>query len=382
MEMADNGAFSDHSASDGEHGAIPSGCYAFIMRSLVCVSLLVFLGAVACSGVGDAPRPGQAQGGTAAGGASGASILPGSGTSSSAGSGSTGMTQGGTTTGGSTGQAGSPANGGSAPDNKTANVITWVPPYRVDESKQQLAATFDGITMADGLSFLALQFWLTDGASAQLYQVSEAEVTWFHDWARQHGVKVLLCVHNNPGDWNWPEAVRAFKDNRDAFAANLVSQVMSRDLDGVDLDLEGIIEPTQDDQASYRLFVETLSKALRPLGKTLTLDSFHGQWNAPNWNWWPDLFPFVDGITSMGYEQSGMGVDYQELVDHATTAPRKLMIGVPSYQGTWLNHSVGEQLGWIGQQSQAGTAIWDASLMAAEWRQRAVWDQLKAIKSR
>jgi hypothetical protein len=282
------------------------------------------------------------------------------------------------TTGGSVGQAGAPITGG---DGK-AHVITWVPPYHIAEAKQQLAASFDGAGMADGLSFLALQFWITDGASTRLDQVTEADVAWFHDWARQHGVKILLCVDNNTGEWNWPEAVRAFKDNRDAFAQHLVSQVTTRDFDGVDLDFEGIIEPTADDQSSHEQFVQTLSNALHPLGKVLTLDSFHGQWNAPNWNWWPDLLPLVDGITSMGYEQSGMGLDYQELVDHAAAAPQKLMIGVPSYQGTWQNHTVTEQLGWLLQQGHVGTAIWDASLSAAEWRTRGVWDQLKAIKAR
>jgi hypothetical protein len=43
---------------------------------------------------------------------------------------------------------------------------------------------------------------------------------------------------------------------------------------------------------------------------------------------------------------------------------------------------VTEQLGWLLQQGQVGTAIWDAALMAPEWRQRAVWDQLKQIKAR
>ena len=273
--------------------------------------------------------------------------------------------------------------GGAAPSgDANAHVITWVPPYHLVESKQQLAANFSGAGMADGLSFLALQFWITDGAGTRLDQVTEADITWFHDWARQHGVKILLCVDNNTGEWNWPEAIRAIKDNREAFAQHLVSQVGTRDFDGVDLDLEGIIAPTADDQASYLEFVQTLSAALKSTGKVLTLDSFHGMWNAPNWSWWPELLPLVDGITSMGYETSGMGVDYQELVDHAALAPQKLMIGVPSYQGTWLGHTVTEQLGWLQQQGQVGTAIWDASLSAAEWRQRGVWDQLKAIKSR
>lgn len=263
-----------------------------------------------------------------------------------------------------------------------AHVITWVPPYRVDESKQQLAANFGAASMADGLSYLALQFSITDGPGTRLDSVTEADITWFHDWARQHGVKILLCVHNNTGEWNWPEATRSFKDNREAFVQHLVNQVKTRDLDGVDLDLEGIIESTADDQEQYKQLVQALSSALHPLGKVLTMDSFHGQYNAPNYNWWPDLLPLVDGITSMGYEQSGMGVDYEDLVAHATVAPKKLMIGVPSYQGTWQNHTVTEQLDWIQKQSQAGTAIWDASLRAVEWQQASVWQQLKAIKSR
>ncbi len=350
------------------------------MRVLASIGLLALLGSSGCSGAEDGPRPSTAGAGTG-----GTPTLPAGGSTTSI-AGSTASGGAGTTSGGAppVTTAGAPGQGGQAPvTSGKAHVTTWVPPYLVKESKQQLGASFDSATMADGLSFLALQFWLTDGPATRLDQVTEGDISWFHDWARQHGVKILLCVDNNlNNDWNWPEAVRAFKTNREAFSAHLVSQVMTRDFDGVDLDLEGIIEATADDQASYLAFVQTLASALHPQGKVLTLDSFHGQWNAPNWNWWPDLLPHVDGITSMGYEQSGMGVDYQELADHAAVAPNKLMIGVPSYQGTWLGHSVTDQLGWILQQGHVGTAIWDASLRAPEWRQRGVWDQLKAIKSR
>lgn len=352
------------------------------MRGVACVSLWVLLGTMACSSE-DGSRD-------ATGGAGGASATGSGGTGFPV-AGSTGVA-GGFVSGGSTGIAGAPvgnggavAQGGAPPvgnGDGNAHVMTWVPPYHVNEAKQQLGASFDGTGMADGLSYLGLQFWLTDGPNAKLHQVSEADVTWFHDWARQKGVKILLCVHNNTGDWNWPEAQRAFKANGAAFAQSLISQVMSRDFDGVDLDLEGIVEATADDQQAYKQLVQTLSSALHPLGKVLTIDSFHGQWNAPNWNWWPDLLPLVDGITSMGYEQSGMDTDYQTLVDHAAAAPEKLMIGVPSYQGTWLNHPVGEQLGWLVKQGKVGTAIWDASLQAPEWRQKSVWEQLKTIKAR
>ena len=345
-------------------------------------AMVVFavFGGLACSGGQEGPRP-AASGGEA--GASGAPGVNGGSPNTTAGAstaGTPGMSGGSSpvVSGGSTGQGGAPVVGPSL----GANVMTWVPPYHVAESRQQLSANFGGATMADGLSFLALQFWLTDGPATRLDQATEADVSWFHDWARQHGVKILLCVHNNTGDWNWPEAGRSFRDNRDAFVVHLLSEVQRRDFDGVDLDLEGIIEPTAEDAQGYRALVQALADGLHPQGKVLTMDSFHGQWNAPNWNWWPDLLPLVDGITSMGYEQSGLNVDYQELVDHAAVAPQKLMIGVPSYQGTWQGHSVTEHLDWLVQQGQVGTSIWDASLSALEWQQRGVWDQLKTIKTR
>ncbi|HEX2871381.1 MAG TPA: hypothetical protein VHP33_09000 [Polyangiaceae bacterium] len=92
------------------------------------------------------------------------------------------------------------------------------------------------------------------------------------------------------------------------------------------------------DRQSYLAFVQTLSSKLRPLGKTLTLDSFHSKWNAPNWDWWPALLPLVDGITSMGYETSGMGVDYQELVDHAALAPSCALASLGIRSGRPLHH--------------------------------------------
>lgn len=342
---------------------------------MAAIAMLV-LGNVGCSDGQEGARP--------LGGAAGASST---GAASSGGLGGAATVTAGAAPVGSGGSApvAGGASGGSAPvasADSGAHVMTWVPTYRVAEAKQQLAASFDGVSVAGGLSYLGLQFWLTDGPSTQLRDVSEADVTWFQDWGRQHGVKVLLCVHNHDGDWNWPEALRSFRDNRDAFAAHLLSEVQRRGLDGVDLDLEGIVDSPPEEAEAYRQLVQLLSDGLHPLGKVLTVDSFHGKWNAPNWSWWPDLLPLVDGITSMGYEQSGMDVDYATLVEHAALAPHKLMIGVPSYQGVWQNRSVTEQLGWLVQQGQVGTAIWDAALMAPEWRQRAVWEQLATIKAR
>jgi hypothetical protein len=74
--------------------------------------------------------------------------------------------------------------------------------------------------MKDGLTWLALQFWVTDGPRVvQDGNVAGAgfddKVKWFRDWGRQHGVKVTLCVTDYVGGWNWNEARRSFNDNRD-----------------------------------------------------------------------------------------------------------------------------------------------------------------------
>jgi hypothetical protein len=270
------------------------------MRALACGSVLAVLVLLGCSGSSsDEPRGGSA--GSSGAGVAGTPGAAGSSTTAGVNAGGTPSVAGSPATGG-TNQAGTPATGGggSGPvvgDGKSHN-ISWVSRYWVDEAKQSLSGDFG---MADGLSFLALQFWRVSGATAQLSDVSEENVNWFRDWGKQHNVKVLLCVHNDFGDsWNWGEGVRSFKDNKDAFVQSIASQVQSRDLDGVDIDIEGVIESTPDDQASYLAFMQALSAALKPMGKTVTLASFHGPWNAPIWSWWDDLFPVVDCITSLG----------------------------------------------------------------------------------
>jgi hypothetical protein len=343
----------------------------------------------ACSSYGGAST--GASGGadpSTAGSASGVAGNPGTGGSSASQAGAP-SSSGGTPSGAGgspvVGTAGSTAMGGAggATQSAGAQVLTWVPSYRISESKQRLSAMYGNLSAADGLSRVALQFWVTNGGSVNLSGVNEADVTWFHDWARQHGVQILLCVTNFVGtDWNWGEAQRSFKDNGPAVAASIVSEIAKRDFDGVDIDFEGIVEPTAEDQTAYTQLAKNLAAALHPLGKVVTIDSFYAQYNAPNWNWWPDLLPVVDGITSMGYEKSGLSADYQALTDHAMPSPEKLTLGVPSTQDTWLGNTVNEQLAWIIKQGQIGVGIWDASFHTAGWQTQDTWAQLKAIKAR
>jgi glycosyl hydrolase family 18 (putative chitinase) len=351
-------------------------------------------GVTACSGTGGSDRDVSAAGNAGRGGSanaagntasSGGSAASQAGLSSSLGgmSATAGGSGGASTAGGASSSALGGGSGGGSALSGGAQVLTWVPPYHVSEAKQMLSANFGTLTAGDGLSQLALQFWVTNGGSLTLDSVSEADITWFHDWARQHGVQILLCVDNYVGDgWNWAEAERSFKDNGVAFVASIVSEIAKRDFDGVNVDLEGIVTASADDQTAYTQLAQNLATALHPLGKVVTVDSFHGQWNAPNWNWWPDLLPIVDGITTMGYEQSGLAVDYQTLTDHSMPSPQKLTLGVPGYQDTWQGNTVTDQLAWIVNQGQIGVSIWDASFGAPGWNAQDVWAQLKTIKAR
>jgi hypothetical protein len=268
-------------------------------------------------------------------------------------------------------------------------VITWVAPYRVDASKAMLQRDFGGVGMKDGLTWLALQFWVTDGARVvQDGNVAGAgfddKVKWFRDWGHAHGVKVTLCVTDYVGSWNWPEAVRSFNGNRAAFVKALAAEVERLDLDGVELDLEGTVEATTAESEGFIAFSADLATAMHAKGKTVTVASFAAQWNAPNWKWWPELMKTVDGVTSMGYESAGRasthGYGYPDQKKHAVPAG-KLMIGMPGGNGSWEGNTVMEQLDWVLQDGAVGVGIWDCALDNGAWQTAAVWQRLAKIKA-
>jgi hypothetical protein len=269
-------------------------------------------------------------------------------------------------------------------------VISWVAPYRVDASKAMLQRDFGGgVGMKDGLTWLALQFWVTNGPQVvQDGNVAGAgfddKVKWFRDWGHSHGIKVTLCVTDYVGGWNWQEARRSFNANRDAFVKALVAEADRLQLDGVELDLEGEVETTKEDSVAFIAFSAALAEALHPKGKTVTVASFAAQWNAPNWKWWPELMKSVDGITSMGYESTGRnstnGYAYPDQKKHAPVAG-KLMIGMPGGNGSWEGNTVMEQLDWVLQDGTTGVGIWDCALDNGAWQTAAVWQRLAKIKA-
>jgi hypothetical protein len=258
-------------------------------------------------------------------------------------------------------------------------VSAWVPAYSVVECKTILQKDFGGVGMKDGLTYLPLQFYKPNGAALQRI-ASDADARWFIDWGGKSGIKVLLCVFNYIEDWNWPEAVRSFKDNRTAFVNAVVAECGRLGFHGVDIDFEGP-DVSAADRDAYHLFCAELAGKLHAQGKIVTYATFPAQYNAPNWDWWSAQLATVDGIGTMGYDWSSSDKDYTQQVQHASAAPWKLMIGMPGWLGTWQGLPATTQIDWVVNNGTVGVCIWDANLDSA-WQTAAIWNKLRAIKQK
>ena len=267
-------------------------------------------------------------------------------------------------------------------------VTIWVPPYAVAKSQTELDRSFGDFAIKNAITHVALQFWVPaatgEVARVRNAAVSDERIGALRDWAHAAGIRVMLCVYNGAAKWDWPLARAAFGEHQDAFVQSLRAEVKRLDLDGVDIDLEGP-GSFDADKPAFIAFLAKLSGELKTDGKQLTVDTFQSfKWNAPNQSWWPEIFPLVDAIASMGYDDSGLNApdwrSYAKQKEAAGSAAAKLQIGVPSHKGAWRGNTAAEQLEWIRADGSMGIAIWDAQLQAEPWRDAALWKIIEAIR--
>jgi len=290
-------------------------------------------------------------------------------------------------------EEGQDAKGGSPARHESFSghpVMTWVAAYGIERAKARLDESFGGNGLQNAITHLALQFWIptTDGGVRTTPKggaISDETIALFTRWGHAHGIRVMLCVFNAVDSWDWALARSAFADHPNEFADALLAEVERRDLDGVDIDLEGQ-GSLDDDKAAFVQFIRGLSGKLHARGKQLTVDSFAYHWNAPNQTWWQDLLPLVDGLTSMGYEELSLdGENWRGYPSQKAAAggdAAKLLMGVPSNKGEWQNHPAIEQMEWIAADGGVGAAIWDAQLDAPAWRQNDIWTKIRKISGR
>jgi hypothetical protein len=267
-------------------------------------------------------------------------------------------------------------------------VMTWVAPYSIPKSRARLNESFNGVGMKDGLTHLGLQFWVPakDGGLERAGKhgvITDEIISGFAKWGRTNNVRVLLCVYNGVSGWDWPLARNAFATNAVKFADALVAEVERLNLDGVDMDLEGNGK-FDADKPAYLSFMRDLSAKLRAKKKLLTADTFSHIWNAPNQTWWPELFPLVDAINTMGYEEIGAGADkwraYAAQKAAAGTNAAKLLIGMPGSRDEWQGNKTTEHLNWVLKDGAVGITVWDAELKGATWRTPETWQTIRQIR--
>jgi len=270
-----------------------------------------------------------------------------------------------------------------------ANPVTaWVPSYAVSACKTMLQKDFGGVSMGDALTFLPLQTYVPTSAGTGLTKdMADADVTWFVNWGHQHNIKVLACLWNT-SSYSWSLATNAFRVHQSEFVKALVAECKRINLDGVDLDFEGNDANGQaidnaTDRNAFIAFCDSLVAYLHPLGKVVTVASFSAGSNAPNWNYWPALLPVIDGICTMGYNNSSSNSDYAAQKSHATANLSHFMIGMPGWMANWGGLDVNPQIDWITNNSPVGLGIWDAQLSGGgNWQTAQVWNKIKAIKNK
>jgi PKD repeat protein len=282
---------------------------------------------------------------------------------------------------------------------ETNVIMSWVAPYNISACKTIAQADFGLCDPKDGLTRVGLQFWVpnTNGTIKYSYNggtATDADVAWWTNWGQANGIKILLTVYNNDGSWNWALARSAFATNRTTLVNALLTEVDRLNLDGVDIDFEGI-GSFDADRASFNLFVRELSVGLKQRGKLLTVDSFPYIWNAPNINWWSDWVGYIDNIHSMGYAEiyeGGTGWQkYSAQQNYGIQAgfdSKTVLMGMPAWSSP-SDWGVSSGRGITPQAhvqevrydlpvGSTGIAIWDMQLLG--WQNSDLWCEIAGLK--
>lgn len=160
--------------------------------------------------------------------------------------------------------------------------------------------------------------------------------------AHKAGSKVLVSVGGGvipPCSGDWAELLRP--GSRDKVVRQLIALVDEHDLDGLDIDIEGVILTKIDQAGNYTPFIASLSQALKARGKLLTCatGSYEGGMVPKS------SIPYFDLIGVMAYDSIGptwgpagsehspieqAQRDLQLWIDRGAS-PERIVLGVPYY---------------------------------------------------
>lgn len=300
-------------------------------------------------------------------------------------------------------------------------VTTWVPWWGVGKCKMIL--TDSAMGAGAQIDRLGLPFWgpaleidgedtVVTGAVVKEHNqwttgVSDEDIRWFRDWGRENDVEVLMTIGywmlvNDAMDtetWeiNWELQKKAFHDNQEAFITNMLAIMDSFDLDGIDVDIEGL--------ASYRHeyvgFVRRLADSLHNRGKIITVDVMPSTtfMNA-NTEWWPDFVDCVDAIHVMGYNdvyegsEDGFGGNlennkYSTLIEYGESLgmhSSQIALGMPAWLTEWGKDGHGTSvLSHLKElrelNKEISICLWDLQLASKAWQDSQVWDYVGRLST-
>lgn len=254
-------------------------------------------------------------------------------------------------------------------------VTGWVPYYSQDVCLNNLNKTYGSVSPRDVLTSIGLQFWRpTSGGNLEIVSDCADYIESFTDWGAAHQVKVYLTLFNNNGSWDWSVANYAIQ-NASTFIPKIIKEMEDYNLDGIDLDLEGVGN-LWDTNGEYEYFVKALYKELHAKGKDLAIDTYWGSsYGGPNPDWWNSLADSVDYIRPMMYQESN---DYLSMLNLQPSGTEVTM-GLPAFENYWGGQSAAQNLQDC-LDLEVGVALWDLQLTASDWQTSEVWEKLAAIR--
>ena len=169
-----------------------------------------------------------------------------------------------------------------------------------------------------------------------------SELNYVIQKAHQNNVKVLISLAGGviPGcSGNWETLLQPA--NRQNLVNNLLQFVSDFNLDGIDVDIEGVVLTNIDTAGNYTPFIQALSNGLKPAGKLLTTAtaSYNGGMVPTS------SLTYFDFVNIMSYDAIGPGwgtpgiehSSYDQAVANINTwkarglTKDKLILGVPFY---------------------------------------------------
>ena len=166
-------------------------------------------------------------------------------------------------------------------------------------------------------------------------------------WAHNNGYKVWALLSNDSMKDTTSEILNDYK-LRKKLIDNIVTIVVTYDLDGINLDFENIYEADKD---MYTRLVIELAPRLKELGKVLSVDVTAPD-GSPDWSLCYNrnvIGDVADYIVFMGYDQNGIsspeegttaGCDWVEVnikkfLGQEGVQAEKIILGTPFYTRVW-----------------------------------------------